>query len=216
MEKENIPSSMIVTCIVLLIALVFCIYVITDQDQKLKDYANEDRQTQGVPTDIEKDTNTGGSDSIHNSSTYQNFVQNMKEARNTYRYENGDTQYETVELTNGNDSYSVYLDQNGNLYFDFGDTLKETFSIQENPYLGLTNVLSFYVIEVGSSKYDEIYAILENGTVTRIAIEGAMEDKKILVEENYGNKKEIVAVLPGLTENSPSPRFLDVYGNLTK
>ena len=207
MEKEKRGNfCYIFLIIILLLVIGACIFLIYNQNKKMEEFYDEqDKICLTCECDEENKTNQ---EETSDDEQFKEYALKMIEGRSKYKDWEGSEQSETVYPFASSDTsnfYTVSLLADG--------TLKIYFSSSKESKTVSTNVLSFYVIYEGNGGWKYIYAIKEDGTVTKVDA-----NQNLIVQDNYNNLKNIIQVLPG-TYNDYSgvghAIFVDINGNIT-
>lgn len=197
--KKNI-SSINGILVILLCAIVgvetFCLVISSTKKCNTIVIDANDRQNETVKENTEN--------------SYELYAKKLKETRSAYKFSDDMTQSGDHQEESG-EGYIARLLSDGSLYVELNDDLKQKYSITEKHHKLTSDILQFYVLFEGNGGLSSIFAIKENGTVTKIAFE-----QTIVITDNYKNLKNIVNIIQGARVGSHNPFFVDINGNLYK
>ena len=155
------------------------------------------------------------------SNSFELFKNNLiKERNKKYDPTNDVYLFNSSSLDKMNVHYSLSLSKEGVLTFDSFDINNKTKTIADK-------VLLFNVASIGNGGQNLVYFIKEDGTVSAWCVDCYLinhEDTE--VENNIGNFKNIISIIPGgisygdsnrpdsPTSDVGTPAFVDINGNI--
>lgn len=162
---------------------------------------------------MDEEDNTISEQNTDNS--YSIFADGLKNAMKSNENDNNYNNYmyaSNIDVCS-NDGYEVFLQSDGSLYIKYID---ESLNSKFGNYKLASDVLSFYLINVGQDLYKSLYFIKSDGTVSQALVNNTSSNE-ISVVNNVGNYKNIVSIISGSFGKESSvfaPIFIDINGNM--
>lgn len=200
MENKNNNVLVIILLIVVVCLTGFIVY------DKVSSNKNDSNPTENKNNNANQDNNVK-----ETSNSFELFKNNLIKERKE-KYDTSKDKY--IVDSKSEKDYTISLLANGDLKLTVNNKSNKDKVIAKN-------VLLYEIAYVGQGGMKSVYFVKEDGTVSSYFVDNYVTTgKDEAVNNNIGNFKDVIAIIPGTVElkNDPSggmtPNFIDINGNI--
>lgn len=203
MENKNNNVLVIILLIVVVCLTGFIVY---DNVSSNKNNSNPTENNGNNTNQNNQDNNVK-----ETSNSFELFKNNLIKERKE-KYDTSKDKY--IVDSKSEKDYTISLLANGDLKLTVNNKSNKDKVIAKN-------VLLYEITYVGNGGMKSVYFVKEDGTVSSYFVDNYVTNgKDEAVNNNIGNFKDVIAIIPGMVElkNDPSggmePNFIDINGNI--
>lgn len=203
MENKNNNVLVIILLIVVVCLTGFIVY---DNVSSNKNNSNPTENNGNNTNQNNQDNNVK-----ETSNSFELFKNNLIKERKE-KYDTSKDKY--IVDSKSEKDYTISLLANGDLKLKVNNKSNKDKVIAKN-------VLLYEITYVGNGGMKSVYFVKEDGTVSSYFVDNYVTNgKDEAVNNNIGNFKDVIAIIPGMVElkNDPSggmePNFIDINGNI--
>ena len=205
MNMENKNNNVLV---IILLIVVVCLtgFIVYDNVSSNKNNSNPTENNGNNTNQNNQDNNVK-----ETSNSFELFKNNLIKERKE-KYDTSKDKY--IVDSKSEKDYTISLLANGDLKLTVNNKSNKDKVIAKN-------VLLYEITYVGNGGMKSVYFVKEDGTVSSYFVDNYVTNgKDEAVNNNIGNFKDVIAIIPGMVElkNDPSggmePNFIDINGNI--
>ena len=205
MNMENKNNNVLV---IILLIVVVCLtgFIVYDNVSSNKNNSNPTENNGNNTNQNNQDNNVK-----ETSNSFELFKNNLIKERKE-KYDTSKDKY--IVDSKSEKDYTISLLANGDLKLKVNNKSNKDKVIAKN-------VLLYEITYVGNGGMKSVYFVKEDGTVSSYFVDNYVTNgKDEAVNNNIGNFKDVIAIIPGMVElkNDPSggmePNFIDINGNI--